>query len=79
MNDKTRERVNQAFRNGTENFSEADLKKVMEDSATAESKAGKLGEQFENFKLLWGLLKDYHNKEYSHAPWKLIATMQNIK
>ena len=57
------------------NFSEQDLEKVMADSETAERKGGKLGEQFENFKLLWGLLKDYYNKKYPHAPWRLIASI----
>ena len=75
MNNINRERVNRAFRNGTENFSEKDLHKVMANSAKAEAKAGKLGEQFENFKLLWSLLKDYYNKQYPNAPWKLVASI----
>ena len=75
MNDRNRERVNQAFSKGTENFSEKDLHKVMADSKKAEAKAGKLGEQFENFKLLWSLLKDYYNKQYPNAPWKLVASI----
>ena len=39
MNNINRERVNRAFRNGTENFSEKDLHKVMAKSAKAEAKA----------------------------------------
>ena len=72
---KDRERVNLAFEKGTESFTREDLQKVMNDSATAEKKAGNLGEQFENFKLLWSLLKDYWSGEYNKAPWKLIAAI----
>ena len=75
MKAKEAEEVKQQFQNGTDNFSEKDLDKVMADSEVAERKGGKLGEQFENFKLLWGLLKDYYNKDYPHAPWKLIAAI----
>ena len=72
---KDRERVNLAFEKGTESFTRDDLQKVMNDSATAEKKASYLGEQFENFVLLWGLLKDYWNGEYKNAPWRLIAAI----
>lgn len=75
MKASEQEQVNQQFQNGAKNFSEQDLEKVMADSETAERKGGKLGEQFENFKLLWGLLKDYYNKKYPHAPWRLIASI----
>ena len=75
MNDSEKEQVGQAFQYGAENFSEKDLDKVMADSETAEKKGGKLGKQFENFKLLWSLLKDYYNKDYPNAPWKLIAAI----
>ena len=75
MKEQEKERVNQAFQYGSENFSQQDLENVMKDSETAENKAGKLGEQFENFKLLWKLLKDYYNKEYPKAPWKLVASI----
>ena len=47
----------------------------MADAEIAENKGGKLGEQFENFKLLWALLKDYYNKVYPNAPWKLVAAI----
>ena len=72
---KDRERVTLAVEKGGENFTQEDLQKVMNDSATAEKKACNLGEQFENFKLLWSLLKDYWNGEYKNAPWKLIAAI----
>lgn len=47
----------------------------MEESDKAEAKAGKLGAQFENFKLLWALLKDYYTKQYPHVPWKFVASI----
>ena len=75
MKEVEKERVNQAFEHGANDFSKKDLDKVMGDAEIAESKGGKLGEQFENFKLLWALLKDYYNKVYPNAPWKLVAAI----
>ena len=75
MKEYEKERVNQSFEYGSANFTEKDLDKVMADAETAESKGSRLGEQFENFKLLWALLKDYYNKVYPNAPWKLVAAI----
>lgn len=75
MTEQEKNRVGEAYAQGAENFSEEDLDKVMADSEVAESKGGKLGKQFENFKLLWSLLKDYYNKDYPNAPWKLIGAI----
>ncbi len=75
MDKKEQARVNESFAHGTQNFSQEDLDKVMSDEATAQRKASSLGKQFENFKLLWQLLKDYYNKKYPNAPWKLIAAV----
>ncbi len=75
MNDSDQRRVNETFARGSEDFSQNDLEKVMNDEERANKKASMLGEQFENFKLLWQLLKDYWNKKYPNAPWKLIAAI----
>ena len=75
MNDRERAHVQAAYEAGVESITPQDLEKVMKDSAAAEAKGGRLGKQFENFKLLWSLLKDYYNKTYPHAPWKLIAAI----
>ena len=75
MNDRERAHVQAAYEAGVESITPQDLEKVMKDSATVEAKGGRLGKQFENFKLLWSLLKDYWNKNYPHAPWKLIAAI----
>ena len=75
MDSKEKEKVEQAFQFGTENFSEEDLLKVMADSDKAEVKASKLGEQFEIFKVLWALLNDYWNGSYRNIPWKFIASI----
>ena len=64
MKEQEKERVNQAFEHGTRDFSQKDLEKVMADAQTAEEKGGKLGDQIENFKVLWSLLKDYYNGTY---------------
>ena len=75
MKEQEKERVNQAFEHGSRDFSPKDLEKVMADAQTAEEKGGKLGEQIENFKLLWNLLKDYYNGTYRNVPWKFIAAI----
>ena len=75
MKEQEKERVNQAFEHGSRDFSPKDLEKVMADAQTAEEKGGKLGDQIENFKLLWSLLKDYYNGTYRNVPWKFIAAI----
>ena len=67
--------VQAAYSAGAESFTAQDLDKVMADSKIAETKGGNLGKQFENFKLLWSLLKDYYNGVYPNAPWKLVAAI----
>ena len=75
MKEQEKERVNQAFEHGTRDFSQKDLEKVMADAEVAEEKGGKLGDQIENFKVLWSLLKDYYNGTYRNVPWKFIAAI----
>ena len=75
MKEQEKERVNQAFEHGTRDFSQKDLEKVMADADVAEEKGGKLGDQIENFKMLWSLLKDYYNGTYRNVPWKFIAAI----
>lgn len=73
MDESDQARVQAAYTDGAEHFSEKDLKRVMEDQETAEKKGSKLGEQLENFKLLWQLLQDYSSGRYRNVPWRLIA------
>ena len=75
MNSQDQERVNESFSKGVEVFTEDDLEKVRKDSATAEEISAKLGEQFESFKLTWGLLQDYWAGNYKNVPWKLLASI----
>ena len=75
MEKKDQERISETFQQGTSNFTEADLAKVMKDEEKKKKKASKLGEQFKNFILLWDLLKDYYKGNYKTAPWKLIASI----
>lgn len=75
MNSQDQERVSESFSKGVEVFTEDDLEKVRKDSAAAEEKSAKLGEQFESFKLTWGLLQDYWAGNYKNVPWKLLASI----
>ena len=73
MNEREKSHVKAAYDAGTKAFTPQDLEKVMADAAAAEAKGRMLGKQFGDFKLLWSLLKDYYNKTYPHAPWRLVA------
>ena len=75
LNENDQERIKASVEQGGKNFTQADLKKVMADSATAEKKSSYLGDQFETFKILWSLLQDYWNGDYKNVPWKLIAAI----
>jgi uncharacterized membrane protein YkvA (DUF1232 family) len=75
LSENDQERIHSAFEYGSRTFTEDDLKKVEEDSLTAEEKAKYLGEQIEAFKLLWSLLRDYRSGEYKAVPWKIIASI----
>lgn len=75
MNETEQQRVNETYEHGTKNVTQEDVPKTLAQEDDAQKKAKSLGEQFENFKLLWRLLKDYYNKTYPNAPWKLIAAI----
>ena len=75
LNQDDRERINETFDRGTESFTEDDLENLRKDRETAERKSTHLGEQFESFRLTWGLLQDYWSGEYRNIPWKLAASI----
>ena len=75
LNQNDQDRVNQTFEAGVNNFTEEDLNKVKENAEIAESKSKYLGKQFESFRVMWSLLQDYWNGEYTAGPWKLIASI----
>ena len=75
LNPEDRERVNATFEHGADCFSEEDMEKLKAERETAEKKSTHLGEQFESFRLTWGLLQDYWSGEYRNIPWKLAASV----
>lgn len=75
MNREQEKQVKEMFWNGSRDFTQEDLRKVFADEETAQKKASYLGEQLQNFKLLWSLLKDNWNGSYKRAPWNLIAAV----
>ena len=75
LNREDRERVNATFEQGSNIFSEDDLEKLKGERENAEKKSTHLGEQFESFRLTWGLLQDYWSGEYRNIPWKLAASI----
>jgi uncharacterized membrane protein YkvA (DUF1232 family) len=75
MNAQDNEKVNAAFSNGCENFTESQLDEVLSEDQLAHEKAAKLGSFFEEFELLWQMLKDYHSGAYRDVPWRFIAAV----
>lgn len=75
LDEDDQKKVNHAFNQGIDNFTEADLEKVRKDGETAERKSHNLGAQFDSFKLMWSLLQDYWAGKYTTVPWKLLAAI----
>src|SRR5574344_1505920 len=72
QNEKTQ--IAAAFAEGSADFTEEKLVEVLAESDIAHEKAEKhLNGFFEEFKLLWNLLVDYHRGVYRDVPWKFIA------
>ena len=75
MNDRECEKVNEAYASGCNNFTESQLDEVLSEDKLAHEKAAKLGGFFEEFELLWQMLKDYHSGAYRDVPWRFIAAV----
>lgn len=75
MTSEEKKQLQEKFNKGVENFTEEDLTQVINDEKTATEKSKNLGDKLKDFLLLWSLLKDYYNKEYTQVPWKFIASI----
>ena len=75
LNESDQERVKASAEYGANNFTADDLENLKADSDVAEKKSSFLGEQLETFKIMWALLQDYWNGDYTAVPWKLIAAI----
>ncbi len=69
------DKINQVFHKGSDNFTQEKLDETMGKEKQAYDKANHLGGFFEEFKLLWQLLKDYKSGAYRDVPWKFIAAV----
>ena len=75
MTSEEKNKLKEKFEHGSANFTQEDLTKVINDEKIATEKSKNLGDALKDFVLLWSLLKDYYNKEYTQVPWKFIATI----
>ena len=75
LNEADRERVGETFEQGASHFTQEDLNKVMQDAETAKKKSSHLGKHLESFQLMWSLLQDYWEGNYTAIPWKFIAAI----
>lgn len=75
LNEQERQKVEAEFAHGTADFRREDVDKLLQDEATAQRKGRNLKEAFKDFTLLYHLLKDYAQNNYTTAPWKLITAV----
>lgn len=75
MNKRQTKKVIDSFAQGTDSFTESDLEKVKTQGEKAEALASNLGEQYESFKLLWQILKDYWSGNYNNIPWRFVSAI----
>ena len=67
--------VNAAFDAGRKNVSEKDFDEVLDREEEFNEKGSKLGDMWDNAKLLFQMLKDYKAGKYTDVPWSLIAAI----
>ena len=75
LNEQDRSRIHAAYEHGVRSMTPEDLDKVLADEKKAKEKARNLKGFFEEFKLLWFLLRDYKAGRYKGVPWKFIAAV----
>ncbi|WP_111709151.1 YkvA family protein [Lutibacter citreus] len=69
---------NEEFQNGQNDFSQNDLKRILEKSEELNSKfkeEGKLRKFYKKFKLFISMLKDYISGSYTEVPWYVITVI----
>ena len=64
LNEQDRSRIHAAYEHGVRSMTPEDLDKVLADEKKAKEKARNLKGFFEEFKLLWFLLRDYKAGRY---------------
>lgn len=69
--------ISESLERGTEEFTKHDLKEMMSKEAKANGIAKKHFSEklYEDFLVLWSLLRDYWDGKYTHVPWKFIASI----
>lgn len=75
LNETDTSRVNAAFDAGRKNVSEKDFDEVLDREEEFNEKGSKLGDMWDNAKLLFQMLKDYKAGKYTDVPWSLIAAI----
>ncbi len=75
LNETDTGRVNAAFDAGRKNVSEKDFDEVLDREEEFNEKGSKLGDMWDNAKLLFQMLKDYKAGKYTDVPWSLIAAI----
>ncbi len=75
MNKQQEEEVNRRFNGKASSMTEDDLNGIVEKEQKVMSLFGKLGKHAKDIKLLWNMLRDYKNGDYTEVPWKLIGSI----
>ena len=75
LNETDTGRVNAAFDAGRKNVSEKDFDEVLDREEEFNEKGSKLGDMWDNAKLLFQMLRDYMAGKFTDVPWSLIAAI----
>jgi len=74
----SKEKAKQEHGKRQSKFSEDDMNRVFDKADELKSKfekQSKLSKFFEEFKLLFSMLKDYYNRKYTEVPWYIISSI----
>lgn len=78
MENVSNEQAEREHKKSKDNFKEKDFKKILDEGEKLKDKFkenSKLNKYFEEFKLLFSLIKDYFNGNYREVPWNIIASV----
>ena len=78
MSDLSEEKVKTQYEKSQKKFTEEDVNKVLDKAEELKSKfqnKSRLSKYWDDFKLLFSMIKDYYNKKYTDVPWYVISAI----
>jgi uncharacterized membrane protein YkvA (DUF1232 family) len=78
MSELSEEKVKKQYEKSQKKFTEEEVHKVLDKAEELKSKfqnKSRLSQYWEDFKLLFSMIKDYYNKKYTTVPWYVISAI----